>query len=314
MKCPNCKYDTFEGAKFCGNCGTKLEIKCQSCGKENPLNHKFCCECGHKFNDVVKEAKPLQLDKPQSYIPKHLADKILATRSSIEGERKLITVLFADVKGSTSIGETLDPEELRSIIEKSFKISMIEIHRFEGTINQFLGDGFMALFGAPIAHEDHAIRAIHSAVAIQRAMAGYSEEIKKNWDIDFKMRIGINTGTVVVGNIEDDLKMDYIASGDTVNLASRMGQIAQPGNIMITEDTYKIAKDHFKFKPLGDLDIKGKKKPVSAYEIIEPKEEEKTRLEISKEHGFTKFIGREREIEVLRDSFARSKEGHWDRL
>lgn len=208
MKCPNCKYDIFEGAKFCGNCGTKLEIKCQSCGKENPLNHKFCCECGHKFNDVVKEAKPLQLDKPQSYIPKHLADKILATRSSIEGERKLITVLFADVKGSTSIGETLDPEELRSIIEKSFKISMIEIHRFEGTINQFLGDGFMALFGAPIAHEDHAIRAIHSAVAIQRAMATYSEEIKKNWDIDFKMRIGINTGTVVVGNIEDDLKMD----------------------------------------------------------------------------------------------------------
>ncbi|MGH7800588.1 MAG: adenylate/guanylate cyclase domain-containing protein, partial [Thermodesulfobacteriota bacterium] len=276
MKCPNCQSETPEGAKFCGECGIKLEIKCQSCGKENPPTNKFCYECGHKLSEVVKEAKPLQLDKPQSYIPQHLADKILATRSSIEGERKLLTVLFADVKGSTSIGETLDPEELHSIIEKSFEISMKEIHRFEGTISQFLGDGFMALFGAPIAHEDHAIRAIHSAVAIQRAMASYGEEIKKSWDIDFKMRIGINTGTVVVGNIGDDLKMDYTALGDTVNLASRMEQIAQPGYIMVAEDTYKIAKDQFKFKPLGALDIKGKKKPVSAYEVIEPKEEEKT--------------------------------------
>src|SRR3990172_7923439 len=263
MKCSNCHYNNAEGARFCGECGAKLEVKCQSCGKGNPPTNKFCGECGHKFSEFVKEAKSLQLDKPQSYIPQHLADKILATRSSIEGERKLLTVLFADVKGSTSIGETLDPEELRSIIEKYFEISMKEVHRYEGTVNQFLGDGFMALFGAPIAHEDHAIRAIHSALAIQSAMAGFGEELKKDRDIDFKMRIGINTGTVVVGNIGDDLKMDYTALGDTVNLASRMEQIAQPGNILVAEDTYKIAKDNFKFKPLGALDIKGKKKPVS---------------------------------------------------
>ncbi|HLE86531.1 MAG TPA: zinc ribbon domain-containing protein, partial [Candidatus Brocadiaceae bacterium] len=159
MKCSKCQYDNPEGARFCGECGIKLEIKCQSCGKGNPPTNKFCGECGHKFSEFVKEAKSLQLDKPQSYIPQHLADKILATKSSIEGERKLLTVLFADVKGSTSIGETLDPEELRSIIEKYFEISMKEVHRYEGTVNQFLGDGFMALFGAPIAHEDHAIRA-----------------------------------------------------------------------------------------------------------------------------------------------------------
>ena len=140
MKCPDCKYDNPEGARFCGECGTKLEIKCQSCGKGNPPTNKFCYECGHKFSEIVKEAKSLQLDKPKSYIPQHLADKILATRSSIEGERKLLTVLFADVKGSTSIGENLDPEELRSIIEKAYEISMNEIHRFEGTVNQFLGD------------------------------------------------------------------------------------------------------------------------------------------------------------------------------
>ncbi|MDA2919696.1 tetratricopeptide repeat protein [Desulfobacterota bacterium AH_259_B03_O07] len=309
MRCSNCKYDNPEGAKFCVECGKKLEIKCQNCGKENLPTHRFCFECGHKFNEFVKEAKSLQLDKPQSYIPKDLKDKILETRSSIEGERKLVTVLFADVKGSTSIGEHLDPEELRTIIEKSYEISLNEIHRFEGTVNQFLGDGFMALFGAPIAHEDHAIRGIHSALAIQNSMASYSDELKKDRDIDFKMRVGINTGTVVVGNIGDDLKMDYTALGDTVNLASRMEQIAKPGNIMVSESTYKIAKDYFNFKSLGALDIKGKKKPVSVYEVIEPIEEEKTRLEISREHGFTKFIGRAREIEVLRDSFARSKEG-----
>jgi class 3 adenylate cyclase len=281
MRCSSCGFENPKGLKFCGECGVPLKNPCTKCGFENPPRFKFCGECGmsltdktqalkpaetdnHKFTEVNKETTPLhlQLDKPQSYIPQHLADKILAKRRSIEGERKLLTVLFADVKGSTSIGETLDPEEHHSIIEKSYGISMKEIHRFEGSVNQFLGDGFMALFGAPIAHEDHAIRAIHSAVAIQKSMAGYSEELKKNRNIDFKMRIGINTGTVVVGNIGDDLKMDYTAIGDTVNLASRMEQIAQPGNIMVAEDTYKIAKDHFKFNAMGALDIKGKYKKV----------------------------------------------------
>jgi len=309
IKCNNCQKNNTEEAKFCVECGTKLELLCQSCGSENPPTHKFCYECGHKLSESAKPSKTLGLDKPESYIPQNLADKILESRSSIEGERKLVTVLFTDVKGSTSIGENLDPEELRSIIEKSYEISLKEIHRFEGTVNQFLGDGFMALFGAPIAHEDHAIRAVHSALAIQRAMAGYSEELKKGKDMDFKIRVGINTGTVVVGNIGDDLKMDYTALGDTVNLASRMEQMAKPGSITIAEDTYKMAKDYFKFEPLGPIRIKGKKKLVKAYKVIESKEEEITRIEISKEQGFTKFIGREREIEVLKDSFIKSKEG-----
>jgi len=214
MHCLSCGFENPEGMNFCGRCGIKLSNRCLQCGFENPPAFQFCGECGttltghkpaskrtkrdkHKLREVVKEAKTPQLDKPQSYIPQHLADKILATRSSIEGERKLLTVLFADIKGSTSIGEVLDPEEHRSLIEKSYEISLREIHRFEGTINQFLGDGFMALFGAPIAHEDHAIRAIHSALAIQGAIIGYSEELKKSLDLDFKMRIGINTGTNV---------------------------------------------------------------------------------------------------------------------
>jgi tetratricopeptide (TPR) repeat protein len=167
----------------------------------------------------------------------------------------------------------------------------------------------MTLFGAPIAHEDHAIRAIRSALAIQNAMTVYTGELKNDRDIDFKMRVGINTGTVVVGNIGDDLKMDYTALGDTVNLASRMEQLAQPGCITIAEDTHKLVKNHFNFRSLGPIVIKGKKKPVKAYEVIEPRKEEKTRIEISEERGFTRFIGREREIEVLRDSFARSNGG-----
>lgn len=309
IKCNNCQNDNPEEAKFCVECGTNLELLCQSCGRENPPTHKFCYECGHNLSEGAKPTKTPDLDKPESYIPRNLVDKILESRSSIEGERKLVTVLFADVKGSTTIGENLDPEELRTIIEKSYEISLKEIHRFEGTLSQFLGDGFMALFGAPISHEDHAIRTVHSALAIQRAMASYSEELKESKDIDFKIRIGINTGTVVVGNIGDDLKMDYTALGDTVNLASRMEQLSKPGTITIAEDTYKMAKDYFKFEPLGPIRIKGKKKPVKAYKVIESKKEERTRIEISKEQGFTKFIGRQREIEVLRDSFAKSKQG-----
>jgi class 3 adenylate cyclase/tetratricopeptide (TPR) repeat protein len=311
MICPSCNFENREKAKFCKECGAKLEFVCPECNNKVELDAKFCDECGHNFKQAKRDQKPpqIELDKPQSYIPRTLADKILATRSSIEGERKLVTVLFADVKGSTSIGENLDPEELRSIIEKSYEISLKEIHRFEGTVNQFLGDGFMALFGAPIAHEDHAIRAIHSALAIQTSMTFYNDELKKDRNIDFKMRVGINTGTVVVGNIGDDLKMDYTALGDTVNLASRIEQLAQPGSITIAEDTYKLVKDHFNFRSLGPLVIKGKKKPVSAYEVISPREVDKTRLEISKERGFTKFIGREREIEILRDTFIRSKDG-----
>jgi class 3 adenylate cyclase/tetratricopeptide (TPR) repeat protein len=309
MICPSCDFQNREKAKFCTQCGSKLELVCPKCENKLRFGANFCDECGYQLDRDVKEAKTTKLEKPHRHIPQHLADKILATRSSIEGERKLLSVLFTDVIGSTAIGENLDPEEHRSIIERFYEISLNEIHRFEGTVNQFLGDGFMALFGAPIAHEDHAIRAIHSALAIQNAMTVYSGELKKDRDIDFKMRIGINTGTVVVGNIGDDLKMDYTALGGTVNLASRMEQIAQPGSVTIAEDTYKLVKDHFNFRSLGPLDVKGKKKRVSVYEVISPKEEGKTRLEISKERGFTRFIGRKREIEVLRDSFAKSKHG-----
>ena len=172
MKCPQCQFENVEGAKFCRKCGHKQEILCSECGNALPPDSVFCQECGRDLREP-KEPPPIDYSQPQSYTPKYLADKILTTRSSIEGERKLVTVLFADVANYTSIAEKLDPEEVHQIMDGCFKILMDEIHRYEGTINQFTGDGVMALFGAPVAHEDHGQRACHAALSIQKAIEGY---------------------------------------------------------------------------------------------------------------------------------------------
>ena len=176
----------------------------------------------------------IDYSRPQSYTPKFLAEKILTTRSSIEGERKLVTVLFADVASYTSLSEKLDPEEFHQIMDGCFRILMDEIHRYEGTINQFTGDGVMALFGAPVAHEDHAQRACHAALPIQRAIREYGEKVRRDYGVDFELRIGLNSGPVIVGAIGDDLRMDYTAVGDTTNLASRMQGMAKPGTVLLS--------------------------------------------------------------------------------
>ena len=175
MKCSKCQSENREGVKFCEDCGAKMEVKCPSCGAFIAMGKRFCGECGHELKEPEK-ALPLDYTQPQSYTPKHLADKILTTRSSIEGERKLVTVFFADVANYTSISEKLDPEEVHEIMDDAFKILMDEIHKYEGTINQFTGDGVMALFGAPVAHEDHAQRACYAALAIQKALEVVSKE------------------------------------------------------------------------------------------------------------------------------------------
>src|ERR1700757_796812 len=187
MKCNNCQYENPQEAKFCGECGTKLGIKCQSCGKENPPTHKFCFECGNKLNESVKPTKILNLDEPRSYTPKHLVEKILSGRASLEGERKQVTVLFADICGFTGLSEKLDPEEVHKLINRCFEIIMEEVHRYEGTINQFTGDGVMALFGAPIALEDHPYKAVNAALAIQRELRIYADELQEESGIDLRM-------------------------------------------------------------------------------------------------------------------------------
>src|SRR3990172_7987400 len=308
MKCSKCQYANPEEAKFCGECGTKLEIKCQSCGKENPPINKFCYECGHKLSESVKPAQALNLDQPQSYIPKHLAEKILVGKASLEGERKQVTLLFADLSGFTALSEKIDPEEVRSLMNNCLKLVIEEVHNYEGTINKFTGDGVMALFGAPIALEDHPYRAVGAALRIQESLKSFGEEIKRERGIDFKMRIGINTGLVVVGSIGNDLSMEYTAMGDTVNLASRLEGLAEPGTILVSENTYKLVKDYFEFKPIGEIQVKGKSEPVKAYSTI-GLTRRKGRFEISLERGLTKFVGREKELELIKDSLEKVKEG-----
>ena len=307
MKCPQCRFENRKGAKFCNECGHKFDCTCPKCHTSNSVSSKFCDECGYDLRRAEVVPTIHKREAP-SYTPKFLAEKILTTRSSIEGERKLVTVLFADVANYTAIAEMLDPEEVHEIIDGCFKILMNEIHRYEGTINQFTGDGIMAIFGAPVAHEDHAQRACYASLAIQKALGDYAGRLKQEHDIDFKMRIGINSGPVVVGAIGDDLRMDYTAVGDTTNLAARMEREARPGSIFVSKNLHLIAKDYFDFLPLGKMEIKGKKKPQEAYELIRVGEE-KTRLKALAARGLTKFVGRANSMAALMDPFERALTG-----
>jgi class 3 adenylate cyclase/tetratricopeptide (TPR) repeat protein len=267
----------------------------------------YCGKCGNALEEH-QAAPPLDLSHPQSYTPKFLAEKILTSRSSVEGERKLVTVLFADVANFTSISEKLDPEEIHGIMDGAFRILMDEIHRYEGTINQFTGDGIMALFGAPLAHEDHAVRACYASLAIKHALTLYAEKLKADCDIDFRMRIGLNSGPVVVGAIGDDLRMDYTAIGDTINLASRMESAAQPGAIFVSGHTRRLTKDFFTFSSLGPLQVKGKEEPQEAYLLLSPTGL-KTRIEASAVAGLTPFVGRHKEMETLSEALEKARSG-----
>jgi len=307
MKCPKCQFENAGGIKFCGECGAKLETICPKCSFRNAPGIKFCGECGHDLREA-KAPAPVDYSKPQTYTPKFLAEKILSTGKSLEGERKLVTVLFADVAGYTTMSEKLDPEEVRQIMEGCFQILMDEIHRYEGTIDKFTGDGVMALFGAPLAHEDHAQRACYAALAIQKALESYGQKVERDCKIPFRMRVGLNSGPVIVGSVGKDLKMDYTAVGDTVNLASRMQTMSEPGRILVSADVHKMARDFFNFKARGKMSVKGKEEPVEAYELLEPTEVA-SRIEASVLRGLTRFVGREKEMATLREALDKAKSG-----
>jgi class 3 adenylate cyclase/tetratricopeptide (TPR) repeat protein len=308
IKCPKCQRGNPKRARFCIQCGEAMEFRCPKCGAKTPAEARFCMECGQSLGATAALHSDENYRVSQSYTPNFLAKKILSTRSAIEGERKLVTVLFADVGGFTAVSENLDPEEVHEIMDGCFRILMDEIHRYEGTINQFTGDGVMALFGAPVAHEDHAKRACFAALSIQDALRGFSEKLEKKYGFKFKMRIGLNSGLVVVGSIGDDLRMDYTAIGDTVNLASRMETSAKPGTILISGYTYKLARDFFEFEPLGKIQVKGKEEPQEAYRLLGTGDI-KTRIEAAAVAGFTKFVGRKGEMETLQEALTKARSG-----
>jgi class 3 adenylate cyclase len=245
---------------------------------------------------------------PLTYTPPYLAEKILTSRSALEGERKQVTVLFADVTGFSTLSEQLDAEAVHIIMDGCFDILTRHVHHYEGTINQFTGDGIMALFGAPIAHEDHAVRALHAALDIQAAVHEYGEAVQRQWGVPFEMRCGLNTGTVVVGRIGDDLRMDYTAQGDTTNLAARMQQMASPGEIWVADATYRVARDAFEWQALGSQRVKGKAESVSAY-ALQGRRDVHSRFELLARRGLTPLIGREAEGHQLLEVWAQAQHG-----
>jgi class 3 adenylate cyclase/tetratricopeptide (TPR) repeat protein len=308
MKCSGCQTGNPEQAKFCIECGAKLEFHCPNCGAVTPANGKFCMECGNNLKEAEPQS-PVNYRQPQSYTPKHLADKILSHRSAIEGERKLVTVLFADVAGFTAVSEKLDPEEVHQVMDGCFKILMDEIHRCEGTINQFTGDGVMSLFGAPVAHEDHAQRACRAALAVQKALAGYGEKVKGQYGVPFQMRIGLNSGPVIVGAIGDDLRMDYTAVGDTTNLAARVEQHTEPGMVYLSRETRNIIRDYFESVPVGEMAFKGKSEPQAIYRLVSEYPHVRNRFEAGLVRGVTELVGRKREIDELKAAFEKAASG-----
>jgi len=315
MKCPKCQFENPEGMKFCVECGNKLELICPKCGFGNSPSFKFCGECGHDLS-LPSEPAPKELsfdekiDKIQRYLPKGLTEKILAQRDRIEGERKQVTVMFCDLEGFTQLSERLNPEEVYSIMDEIYEILIHKVHDYEGTVNEMTGDGILALFGAPIALEDAPQRAIRSALAIHREIAKFSDKLRQEGQgiPALKMRIGIHTGPVVVGTLGNNLRVEFKAVGDTVNLASRMEGLAEPGATYVTGDTFKLTEGLFRFEALGKKEIKGKEEPIQVYRAI-ASSTSRTRFDVSAERGLTPFVGRERELELLLDGLERAKGG-----
>ena len=276
-------------------------IVCPSCGQRNAADARFCAQCGHRL-------APERLREPRAYTPRHLADKILQQRSALTGERKNVTVLFADVQGSMDLAEQVDPEVWHRILDGFFTILADGVHRFEGTINQFTGDGIMALFGAPIAHEDHAQRACHAALHLGDALGHYGRELRRSEGLNFSVRMGMNSGEVVIGAIGDDLRMDYTAQGHIVGLAQRMEQLAEPGKVYLTEHTAMLVSGFFTLEDLGPFTVKGVRDPVRVFELrgVGPL---RTRFDAARRRGLSRFVGREQEAAVLETALRRAVAG-----
>src|SRR5262245_57167414 len=308
MKCPRCEQETPSDADFCPECGEKLALVCSGCGTVNAPTHKFCKKCGQGLTTGAGRAQA-GAAAPSSYTPKHLVDKILTSKTALEGERKQVTVLFADLKGSMELLADRDPEEARAILDPVLERMMDAVHHYEGTVNQVMGDGIMALFGAPLAHEDHAVRACYAALRMQAAVKQYAAEVQRTHGVPLRMRVGLNAGEVVVRSIGSDLHMDYTAVGQTTHLAARMEQMAMPGAILITPAVLGLVEGLVQVKALGAMPVRGLRDPVEVYEVTGAGVV-RSRLQVAAARGLTRFVGRQPEFEALQQALAQAQAGH----
>ena len=303
MKCAKCGHANPAGTRFCGECGARLVAGCAGCGAQNPPENKFCGECGAALTSIASSGEPRAVAPPR-----HLADKILQSRQALEGERKQVTVLFADMKGSMELLADRDPEEARRLLDPVLERMMEAVHHFEGTVNQVMGDGIMALFGAPIAHEDHAVRACFSALRMQDAVRRYTDALRTEHGVEVQIRVGLNSGEVVVRSIGSDLRMDYSAVGQTTHLAARMEQLATPGTIRLTSGTLALAEGYIAVKSIGPIPVKGLAQPVEVFELSGAGTA-RTRLQVSRSRGLSRFVGRDTEMDQLRHAAAQALAG-----
>lgn len=319
-QCPQCHTDNREGARFCQSCGGKLDQQCPACGNHNSPTATFCDSCGTRLPQPSSGLSALpsspQPQSPASYTPPHLIERILAEQTAREGhdsndgERKTITALFADIKGSTSLIEDLDPEEARAIIDPTLQIMMNAVHRYDGYVTQVLGDGIFALFGAPLAQEDHPRRAIYAALLMQEEGKKHAERLRREQGINVQIRVGINTGEVVVRSIrKDNLHTDYTPVGHSTHLAARMEGLATPGSVFVSEYTHRLTEGYFDFTALGPALLKGVSDPVNVYEVVGVGPL-RTRLQVATKRGLVRFVGRQSELDSLRRALDLSKNGH----
>jgi class 3 adenylate cyclase/predicted ATPase len=305
MQCARCSVEVRQGVRFCEDCGASLSASCPQCAAELTPGKKFCGSCGQPAGGGAADRFPT----PETYTPGHLADRILSSRRALEGERKHITVLFADLKASMELLAERDPEEARRLLDPVLERMMDAVHRYEGTVNQVMGDGIMALFGAPLGLEDHATRACHAALAMQAAIRAYGEEVRRAYGLTLRIRVGLNSGEVVVRAIGSDLRMDYTAVGQTTHLAARMEQLADPGTIWLTADTLRLAEGSIEARSLGPVPVKGLEGPVDVYELMGARPR-RARLHVVAARGRRRLVGREIELEQARQALIRGAQGH----
>src|SRR5580700_6276400 len=296
MRCSGCAAENAPDCRFCSECGARLVSICPSCRFENAPAAKFCGGCGARLTGAAAPA--VTQPAPDSYTPKPLAERILRSRGALEGERKQVTVLFADIKGSMELIQGDDPEDARRILDPTIEGMMRAVHRYEGTVNKVLGDGIMALFGAPIAHEDHAVRACYAALRMQETVTQYADEVQRTHGVPVTIRVGLNSGEIVICAVGNDLHMDYTVVGQTAHLAARMEQMAKPGSVLTTADTFRLVEGYLALKPLGALPVKGLTQPVDVYEVTGAGAA-RSRLQAATARGLTRFVGRTVELQHL---------------